>query len=573
MTDRFRVTLAQLDPTVGAIAANADKARAAWAAAREAGADLVMLPEMFLPGYQAQDLIRRPAFIAECQDALEALARDTAGGPAMLIGAPVAERRAEERAESLGGLDRLGRAVFNAMALLDGGAVTAVIAKQELPNNDVFDENRYFRPGPPSGPVQVAGVRIGVPVCEDAWHPEVAETLSESGAEILLVPNGSPYHRGKHEAARIPLMVARVVETGLPLAFLNLVGAEDDQMFDGGSFVLNPGGALAAQAPFFEEAYLHLDFTRGPDGWRCAEGEKTLPPSEYEGDYRVMVETVRGYFAKTGFSEALIGLSGGVDSALVAAIAADALGPDRVRCVMLPSEFTSQESLGDAADVAGRIGCRLDTLPIKDGVAAVEASLAPFFSGRDRDLTEENLQSRLRGLFLMALSNKTGALLLTTGNKSEMAVGYATLYGDMCGAFNPLKDLYKTRVFETCRWRNAEHRAWMRGPAGAVIPERVIDKPPSAELRPDQKDEDSLPPYEVLDSILEFLIDREASLDEITAAGHDRGTVKRIENLLYISEYKRFQSPIGTRLTPRAFWLDRRYPITNRWRDRGGYEP
>ena len=570
---RFRVTLAQLDATVGAVEANREKALAAWRAAKSAGADLVMLPEMFLSGYQAQDLARRPAFLRHCRAAAEALAADMhaedASGPAMLIGAPIAEKRQGERGPSLGGLTVDGDAVFNVMLLLEGGEIRAVCKKHELPNDDVFDENRLFRPGPAAGPVAVRGVRLGVPVCEDVWHPETVETLAESGAEILLSPNGSPYMRGKHDATRLPLVVARVVESGLPLAYLNMVGAQDDQMFDGGSFVLNPGGALAVQAPFFEETLLHADFERAAAGWRCVQGDRAVPPDAWEADYRVMVETTRGYFAKNGFHEALIGLSGGVDSALVAAIACDALGPEKVRCVMLPSEFTSRESLEDAAGVAAALGCRLEEVPISGPVRAVETALSPLFAGTNRDLTEENIQSRLRGLLLMALSNKSGALLLTTGNKSEVAVGYATLYGDMCGAYNPLKDLYKTRVFETCRWRNAHHAPWMRGPAGAVIPPRVIDKPPSAELRPDQKDEDSLPPYETLDAILELLIEREASVSEVVAAGFDRDTVKRVENLLYISEYKRFQSAIGTRLTSRAFWLDRRYPITNRWRDPG----
>ncbi|MEO1121174.1 MAG: NAD+ synthase, partial [Pseudomonadota bacterium] len=344
------------------------------------------------------------------------------------------------------------------------------------------------------------------------------------------------------------------------------VGAQDDQMFDGGSFVLNPGGGLVAQMAFFEEQTFHIDFDRTAEGWRCREAEKANLPDDWEADYRVMVETVRGYFAKSGFTQALLGLSGGVDSALTATIAADALGPDNVRCVMLPSRFTSDESLEDAAAVAKLLGCQLDTLPIGDGVDAIEASLAPLFGAAPRDITEENIQSRLRGLYLMALSNKTGALLLTTGNKSEVAVGYATLYGDMCGAYNPLKDLYKTRVFETCRWRNANHRPWMMGPSGEVMPSRVIDKPPTAELREDQKDEDSLPPYERLDVILEGLIERDLSVADLVEEGFDRAEVARVERLIYTSEYKRFQSAMGTKLTQKAFWLDRRYPITNRWR-------
>ena len=382
---------------------------------------------------------------------------------------------------------------------------------------------------------------------------------------MLLVPNGSPYHRGKHDV-RLARMVARVVETGLPLVYLNMVGGQDDQVFDGGSFVLNPHGALAAQLPVFEEHIRHVDFERTDEGWRAVPGEVAPHPDAWEQDYRVMVEATRAYFRKTGFSRAVLGLSGGIDSALVAVVAADALGPEAVRCVMLPSEYTSTHSLEDAAEVARRLGMRLDTLPIEGPRRAVTEVLGPHLNGGG-GLAAENLQSRLRGLLLMALSNEHGEMLLTTGNKSEMATGYATIYGDMAGGYNPVKDLYKTRLFETCRWRNANHRDWMRGPAGEVIPARVIDKPPSAELAPDQRDDDSLPPYEVLDPILEMLVDGDRSVADCVAAGFDRDTVKAVERLVYLNEWKRFQSAPGARLTGRAFWLDRRYPIVNGWRD------
>ena len=551
--DRFRLTMAQLNPTVGALAENAAKAREAWGAAKAAGADMVALPEMFLAGYQAQDLVMKPAFLADCARHLERLAADCADGPALGIGLPVAE-----------GAERL-----NVYCILKGGKVIARIAKHHLPNFNVFDEKRLFDPGKIHGPYAVGPARIGTPICEDAWHPDVAETLAETGAEILIVPNGSPYFRGKRDI-RLGHMVARVVETGLPLVYVNMVGGQDDQMFDGASFVLNPHGKLAVQLPVMEEAIAHVDFARGPGGWEAAPGEMAHYPDAWEQDYRVMVETLRDYMRKSGFSKVLLGLSGGIDSALVAAIAADALGPGNVRCVMLPSEYTSAHSLEDAADVARRLGCRLDEVPISGARAAVTTTLAPLFAGTESGIAEENIQSRLRGLLLMALSNKFGEMLLTTGNKSEVAVGYATIYGDMSGGYNPIKDLYKTRVFETCRWRNREHRPWMLGPAGEVIPPRVIDKPPSAELRADQKDEDSLPPYEVLDAILERLIDEEQSVAEVIAAGFDRDTVQRVEHLIYVSEYKRFQSAPGARLTRRAFWLDRRYPIVNRWRDPSG---
>ncbi|MEO1681246.1 MAG: NAD+ synthase [Pseudomonadota bacterium] len=550
--DRFRLTIAQLNPTVGALKENAAKARDAWAEAKAAGADMVVLPEMFLPGYQVQDLAMKPAFVADCARVLAALARDCADGPAMGIGLP----------------ERHRRGLHNVYVILSQGEVVARLTKHHLPNFNVFDEMRVYAQGAVHGPYTVGPARIGTPICEDAWHEDVCETLAETGAELLVVPNGSPYFRDKREI-RMSHMVSRVVETGLPLVYVNLAGGQDDQMFDGGSFVLNPGGQLAVQMPVMEEAIAHVDFTREGWGWRAMQGELAHLPDAWEQDYRVMVESLRDYLVKTGFPKVLLGLSGGVDSALVAAIAADAVGPENVRCVMLPSEYTSAHSLEDAAAVATRLGCRLDEVPISEARTAVGATLAPLFGDSAPGIAEENIQSRLRGLLLMALSNKFGEMLLTTGNKSEVAVGYATIYGDMAGGYNPIKDLYKTRVFETCRWRNREHRDWMKGPAGEVIPPRVIDKPPSAELRADQKDEDSLPPYDVLDRILEMLIDEERGVAEVVEEGFDRETVKKIERLIYISEYKRFQSAPGARLTRRAFWLDRRYPIVNRWRDPG----
>lgn len=550
MADRFRVTLAQLNPTVGDLAGNAAKARAAWEEGRKAGADLVALPEMFITGYNAQDLVMKPAFHTAAIAAVEQLAADCADGPALAVGCPWVE----------------GTELFNAYLILKDGRIAARNLKHHLPNETVFDEVRIFDAGPLGGPYSVNDTRIGSPICEDGWHEDVAETMAESGAEFLLIPNGSPYYRGKLEV-RFNHMVARAVETHLPVIYLNMVGGQDDQVFDGGSFVLNPGGALALQMPVFDEAYAHLDLERTDDGWRAIEGEKAHLPDAWEQDYRVMVESLRDYLGKSGFRKVLLGLSGGVDSAIVAAIAVDAIGAENVRCVMLPSEYTSQESLGDAEAVAKALGVHYDYVPISEGRAAITNTLAPLFAGRDADVTEENIQSRLRGLLLMAMSNKFGEMLLTTGNKSEVAVGYATIYGDMNGGYNPIKDLYKTRVFETCRWRNANHRPWMKGPAGEVIRPNVIDKPPTAELREDQKDSDSLPDYPELDAILEILVDRDGSISDCVAAGFDREVAKRIEHLLYISEYKRFQSAPGARLTPRAFWLDRRYPIVNRWRD------
>ncbi len=550
MADRFRLTLAQLNATVGDLAGNSARARTAWEAGRAAGADLVALPEMFITGYNTQDLVMKPSFHQAAIAAIERLARYCADGPAIAIGGPALE----------------GAGLYNAYYILQGGQVTARVFKHHLPNETVFDEKRIYQSGDVTGPYTVRGLRIGSPICEDAWHEDVAETLAETGAEMLLVPNGSPHYRDKIDT-RQNLMVARVVETGLPLVYLNLVGGQDDQVFDGGSFVLNPGGGLVVQLPMFEEAVAHVEFERVGMGWQAMPGVLAHLPDDLEQDYNAMVLALRDYLRKAGFSRVLLGLSGGVDSAIVATVAVDALGPENVRCVMLPSEYTSAESLEDAKSVAENLGCRYDFVPIAAGRAAITATLAPLFEGIEPDLTEENIQSRLRGLLLMALSNKFGEMLLTTGNKSEVAVGYATIYGDMAGGYNPIKDLYKTRVFEICRWRNAHHRGWMQGPEGAVIPARVIDKPPSAELRADQKDSDSLPDYPVLDGILHILVDQDGSVSDCVAAGYDAADAAKVEHLLYISEYKRFQSAPGARLSKRAFWLDRRYPIVNRWRD------
>ncbi|MGS4944627.1 NAD+ synthase [Meridianimarinicoccus sp. RP-17] len=551
MADTFRITLAQLNPVVGDIRANAEQARAAWAAGRDAGAGLVALTEMFITGYQIQDLVRKRAFVADAMAAIDRLAADCADGPALAIGGPFLN----------------GNRLYNGYHVCAGGKVVARVLKHKLPNTDVFDEVRFYTPGEIHGPVRIGPLRIGMPVCEDAWSPDVAEAQAESGAEVLLVPNGSPYHRDKHDE-RLGHMVARVVETGLPLIYLNMVGGQDDQVFDGGSFGLNPGGKLAFQMPDFVAETRHVDLTRGEDGWRIADGAVSPRPGSLEQDYHAMCLGLSDYLRKSGFSKVVLGLSGGIDSAIVAAIAADALGPDNVRCVMLPSRYTSQASLDDAAGVARALGTKLDTLPITGPVEAVTDTLAPLFDGLAPDLTEENMQSRLRGVLLMALSNKFGEMLLTTGNKSEVAVGYSTIYGDMAGGYNPIKDLYKTRVFDICRWRNANHRDWMQAPAGAVIPPQIITKPPTAELREDQKDEDSLPPYPVLDRILTMLVDEDASVAEVAATGIDRATVEKIEHLVYISEYKRYQAAPGARLSKRSFWLDRRYPIVNRWRDR-----
>ncbi|MDP5308533.1 NAD+ synthase [Paracoccus spongiarum] len=550
MTDRFRLTIGQLNATVGDLTANAQKAQEAWQAAREAGADMLALPEMFITGYQTQDLVLKPAFTRQAEAAILRLAEACTGGPTLGIGGPW----------------RDGDRLYNAYWIFRDGRLVARVLKHHLPYKQLFDELRLFDSGPISGPYPVGAARIGSPICEDSWYPDVAETLAETGAEILIVPNGSPYHRDKLDL-RMGHMVGRVVETGLPLVYVNMVGGQDDQLYDGASFVLNPGGRKAVQLPPFAEMLAHVDFTRESEGWTAAPGLMAPQPDAWEQDYHAMMLGLREYLRKSGFRKVLLGMSGGIDSALVATIAADAIGPANVRCVMLPSEYTSQASLDDAADCAARLGARLDTVPIDGARDAVGDALAHLMAGTAPDTTEENIQSRLRGLMLMAISNKFNEMLLTTGNKSEVAVGYATIYGDMAGGYNPIKDLYKTRVFQTCRWRNANHRDWMMGPAGEVIPQRIIDKPPSAELRPDQKDEDSLPPYDVLDAILEGLVEKDLALGDLVAQGFDPDTVRKVEKLLYQSEWKRYQAAPGPRISTRAFWLDRRYPLVNRWRD------
>lgn len=546
MTDRFRLTIAQANPTMGDLDGNAARARAAWEAGRAAGAQMVALPEMFITGWQTRDLALRRAFVEQAMAAVERLARDCAGGPALGIGAPWAE----------------GEALHNAWLVCQDGRITARVFKHNL----LLDELRLFDPGPIAGPFSIAGVRLGAPIGEDALSPEVTETLAETGAEILVVPAATPYHRDGLDL-RITHMVARVVETGLPLAHLNLTGGQDQLVFDGAGFALNPGIRKVVQLPPFDERVAHLDFTRTEAGWRCLPGEMAPLPDAWEQDYRAMVVGLGDYLRKSGFGRAVLGLSGGIDSALVATIATDALGPANVRGVRLPSEYTSAASLEDGEAIAGRLGIRLDTVPIEVPRAAVTQVLGEVMAGTSPDLTEENIQARLRALILMAISNKFGELLLSTGNKSEAAVGYATIYGDMAGGFNPIADLYKTRVFETCRWRNANHRDWMAGPAGEVIPPRVISKAPSAELRHGQKDEDSLPPYALLDPILEGLVEKGLGLRDLVAQGFSAEDVLRVEQLLHASEWKRHQAALGLRLTTRAFGTDRRYPLVNRWRD------
>jgi NAD+ synthase len=547
----LRLAIAQLNPLVGDVAGNADKARRARA--RAAGADLVIFPELFIAGYPPEDLVLKPAFQAACRSAVEALARETKdGGPAMLLGTPWMES---------------GK-LYNAVALLDGGRIAGLRFKVDLPNYGVFDEKRVFVPGPMPGPVNFRGVRIGIPICEDIWKPEPVECIAETGGEILIVSNASPYRRGAVDE-RLNIAVPRVIESGLPLIYVNLLGGQDELVFEGTSFALNADRSLAFQLPGFREEVAITEWRREGVAWKCVSGPQASLLEADEADYSACMLGLRDYVEKNGFPGVVLGLSGGIDSALCAALAADALGPQRVHCLMLPYKFTSQESLDDAEACAKALAVRYDTVPIAPAVEGLEAALAAQFKGQQRDTTEENLQARARGTILMSISNKFGPMVVTTGNKSEMSVGYATLYGDMNGGFNPIKDLYKTEVYRLAALRNRWRPDGALGPAGAVIPENIFTRPPTAELRENQKDQDSLPPYEVLDGILRRLIEHEESVAEIAAAGFDVETVKRVERMLYAAEYKRRQAAPGVKVTLKSFGRDRRYPIVNKFRDPG----
>lgn len=548
MRDRFTISLQQLNPVMGDLKGN--RAMAEEAARAAGDVDLVVFSELFITGYPPEDLVLKHSFVAEAMAHVKALAAAFPDGPAIAIGTPWQEE----------GLPT------NTIAVLKGGEIHALRHKVELPNYAVFDEKRVFRAGPMPGPVDIDGVRVGLPICEDIWIEDVCECLAETGAEFLVVPNGSPYTRAKQER-RMQVAVARVVETDLPLLYLNQVGGQDELVFDGASFVLNARRELCAQLPAFRTAAETVTMERTGEGWAPVKRPLAPLPEGEEADWLAATLGLRDYVGKNRFPGVVIGLSGGIDSAICAALSVDALGADKVHCIMLPYRYTSNESLSDAADVAERLGVRYDTVPIAPAVEGFVEQLGPLFHGREADVTEENVQSRVRGTTLMAVSNKFGGMVVTTGNKSEVSVGYATLYGDMNGGFNPIKDLYKTEVFRLCRWRNAHRPDGLLGPEGVVIPERIIDKPPTAELRENQKDEDSLPPYETLDAILRRLIEDEASVAEIVAEGHDEATVRRVEHLLHIAEYKRRQAAPGVKISAKNFGRDRRYPITNRYRD------
>src|SRR6476659_4199369 len=543
MTDRLRIALAQMNQRVGDLDGNAKAMLEMRRRAAAAGTDLLVCPELQLVGYPPEDLVLKPEFVRrvhECTDQLVAATIEP--GPALLIGT----------------ITNIGGQIFNTMLLADGGKVIGRTFKHELPNYGTFDEKRIFTPGPLPEPIVWRGIKLGVPVCEDMWLEPVCAHLAELGAELFIVPHGSPYELDKNQT-RERLARARTTSTGLPLVFLNRVGGQDELAFDGSSFVMHPDGEVVVQMADWEEQFLLTDWVRGPDGWRC-ETRSSHELDTFPADvYRAMMVALRDYVERNGFPGVILGLSGGIDSALSAAVAVDALGASKVWGVMLPSKYTSQESFDDARDCARLLGCRHDVISIAPGVDAVNEML-PQLTG----LAAENVQARLRMVTLMALSNAEGQMLLTTGNKSEMSVGYATLYGDMAGGYSVLKDAYKTTVFALSRWRNANKPEGALGPDGPVMPERVITKPPTAELGPGQKDEDSLPPYSVLDRILEGLVEKEMSAREVAnVTGEEIALVAAIESKLLKAEYKRRQAPPGVKIGTRNFGRDRRYPISN----------
>jgi NAD+ synthase len=556
--DRLAIAVAQLNPIVGDVAGNLECARKARSQAARDGADVIAFSELFMAGYPPEDLVLKPAFQSACRTAVEALARETDdGGPAVLIGTPWLED---------------GK-LYNAYALLAYGRIEAIRYKVNLPNYGVFDEKRVFASGPLPGPISYRGVRLGLPVCEDTWtdwgdYEDVVECLTETGAELLIVPNGSPYWRGKAEV-RLNVSVQCVAQARLPLIYVNQLGGQDELVFDGASFGLNADCSVAFQLPAFRETVLTTHWSRTNGGWRCAQGPIARAEDADQADYSACMLGLRDYVDKNRFKGVVIGLSGGVDSALCAAMAVDALGRDRVRCLMLPYRYTSRDSLDDAAAIAKALGVRYDIVPIESAVCGLEAALTAIFSGAARDVTEENLQARARGIILMAVSNKFGLMVVTTGNKSEMSVGYATLYGDMNGGFNPIKDLYKTEVYRLAQLRNVWKPDDARGPNGEVVPQNVLTRAPSAELRENQTDQDTLPPYDVLDQILERLVEREEPTATIIAAGFDRDVVTKVERMLYLAEYKRRQAAPGVKVTLKNFGRDRRYPIVNRFHDPG----
>ena len=548
MTKDLQILLAQLNPTVGDLEKNTELVLRTYQEANKKNVDLVVFPEMFITGYQIQDLILKPSFQKDVSRFLTLLISKCSGNSCLLFGAPISE----------------GDKLFNGYFLLRNGKISIVTKKKHLPNSGIFDEKRYFSSGNLSTVFRIKDTNIGCPICEDIWYSDVIKKLKNKGADLLISPNGSPYERGKM-VLRHNIVKQRCLESNLPIIYLNLLGGQDDQVFDGGSFMMNQLGKVMVQLPQFEERKLLLELDIEKKCLTRTIKSKIAIGNEKAQDYRAIVTGTKDYVLKSGFDKVILGLSGGIDSALVATIAVDAFGPDGVTCVRLPSQFSSEGSLNHAEELTEKLKCKIKTIPISKPYKMLLDLLSPEFKNKPQDLTEENLQSRIRGLLLMAMSNKFGSMLLTTGNKSEVAVGYSTIYGDMCGGYNPIKDLYKTRLYEICQWRNTHKESWMKGPNGKVIPEKIIEKPPSAELKPNQKDEDSLPPYHLLDLILESLIEKNMSIKEISALGIDKTMIQKIEKLVYNSEYKRFQSAPGVHLTKGSFWLSRRYPLVQKW--------
>ncbi len=550
MTTTLKIASAQLNPIVGALEANIGLAKEAFTRAKADGADILVLPEQLIIGYPAEDLVLKPAAVEDCRVLAEEFATLTKDGPAVVFNLPWME----------------GHKLYNAALFMRDGKITDVRKKHHLPNYGVFDEARIFTRGPLPEPIDFKGVKIGLPICEDLWQEGVAAHLKDQGAEIMISPNGSPWRRTAL-SERSEALGEKVFNEGLPLIYVNQVGGQDELVFDGSSFAMSAAGAIVQSLKSFVPDYDVSTWHKEAHKWVCKKAKIEQQLTGYEADWRAVCLGLGDYVNKNGFKQVVLGMSGGIDSAMAATFAVDALGADRVWCVMMPTKYTSPESVEDAKACAKRLGCRYDVIPIKPAIDAFHEMLNPFFAETKPDTTEENIQSRARALTLMALSNKFGPMLVTTGNKSEMAVGYATLYGDMCGGYNPLKDLYKTEVFALADWRNSHNPDDLLGPE-APIPQRIITKPPSAELRDDQKDSDSLPEYNVLDDILHGLIDEECSVETLLDRGHTVKDVSRIQHLLYIAEYKRRQAPPGVKIGTKNFGRDRRYPITNHYRDK-----
>ncbi|MEE8434614.1 MAG: NAD+ synthase [bacterium] len=551
MISSLKIALAQVNSTVGDLEGNREAAIRATEQALSQGANLIVFPELFLAGYPPEDLVLKSSFQQDTYDSVQAIIHKFAGDGICGVLPTLWDSRGK---------------LHNAAIVFHRGKIIGEFHKQELPNYGVFDEKRVFHAGRPQKPFELDGVKFGVMICEDMWQPKTTRGLAGYGADILLVVNGSPYDVEKTHR-RQGLARERVKESGLPLVYVNTVGGQDELVFDGGSFVVNRDGRTAWQGPRWEEAVSITEWEKERDGWRCLPGPNAGKLAEEEDMYTALVTGLRDYVQKNRFPGLVIGLSGGIDSALSAAIAVDAIGAKQVRSVMMPSRYTSRESLEDSEDCAARLGVVLDTVSIEHAVAAYDVTLKDVFQEMEPDVTEENIQARIRGQILMAISNKFGLMVLTTGNKSEMAVGYTTLYGDMCGGFSVLKDVYKTWVYRLAAWRNSTRPKHGKGPQDQVIPGRILEKAPTAELRENQTDQDSLPPYEELDAILTGLVEEEVSTDTLVSRGHHRDVVNKIQNLLYSAEYKRRQAPPGVKISPKHFGRDRRYPITNRYRD------